>query len=51
VGYGLDSTGLLVVEDKDHMRKRLGMSPDLGDALCCTFCPVQAKSTVLGLTF
>ena len=28
VGYGLDSYGQLVVEDKDHMRKRLGHSPD-----------------------
>lgn len=43
VGYGLDSNGQLVVEDKDHMRKRLGHSPDLGDALCCTFCPIRPK--------
>jgi hypothetical protein len=37
VTYDLDSNGLLVVEDKDHMRERLGHSPDLADALACTF--------------
>ena len=37
VGYSLDSQGRLVVEDKDSMRKRLGMSPDLADALGCSF--------------
>jgi len=47
VGYGLDSNGCLVVEDKDHMRKRLGMSPDLGDSLCCTFAPARARSSVM----
>ena len=43
VGYGLDSYGQLVVEDKDHMRKRLGHSPDLADALGCTFAPAQRQ--------
>jgi len=47
VGYGLDSNGCLVVEDKDHMRKRLGMSPDLGDSLCCTFAPARARSMTM----
>jgi hypothetical protein len=47
VGYGLDSNGCLVVEDKDHMRKRLGMSPDLGDSLCTTFAPARARSSVM----
>jgi hypothetical protein len=37
VTYDLDSAGLLVVEDKDHMRDRLGHSPDLADALACCF--------------
>ena len=37
VGYGLDSQGHLVVEDKDHIRKRLGHSCDLADGLGCTF--------------
>lgn len=37
VGYRIDSQGALVVEDKDSMRKRLGQSPDLADALATTF--------------
>ena len=37
VTYDLDSSGRLVVEDKDSMRKRLGHSPDIADALGCTF--------------
>jgi hypothetical protein len=37
VTYDLDSAGLLIVEDKDHMRDRLGHSPDLADALACCF--------------
>lgn len=43
VGYKLDSYGQLVVEDKDSMRKRLGHSPDLADALCCSFAPTRPK--------
>jgi phage terminase large subunit len=39
VHYSLTSDGALVVEDKDRMRKRLGHSPDLADALCVTFGP------------
>ena len=35
----IDSNGLLVVEDKDSMRRRLGHSPDIADALSCTFVP------------
>jgi hypothetical protein len=37
VTYGIDSHGQIVVESKDDMRKRLGHSPDLGDALCTSF--------------
>jgi hypothetical protein len=37
VVYDIDSNGLIVVESKDDMRKRLGHSPDLGDALCTSF--------------
>jgi hypothetical protein len=37
VGYRIDSHGCLVVEDKDSIRKRLGQSCDLADALGCTF--------------
>jgi len=37
VTYALDSHGLIVIEDKATMRKRLGHSPDLADALACSF--------------
>jgi hypothetical protein len=37
VTYDLDSTGCIVVESKDEMKKRLGHSPDLADALGCSF--------------
>ncbi len=39
VEYSLTSDGTLMVEDKDSMKKRLGHSPDLADALACTFGP------------
>jgi hypothetical protein len=39
VAYSLHSDGSLIVESKDDMRKRLGHSPDLADALACTFGP------------
>lgn len=32
-------SGQILVERKDEMKKRLGFSPDLGDALCCTLAP------------
>jgi hypothetical protein len=32
-----DSAGRLVLESKDHIRERLGLSPDLGDAAALTF--------------
>lgn len=36
--YGMDSNGMLVVETKDEMKKRLdGRSPDIADALGHTF--------------
>jgi hypothetical protein len=31
------SNGQLVLEDKDHIRDRVGFSPDLGDAHALTF--------------
>src|SRR5262249_28852774 len=37
VVYHIDSHGLVVIEDKAHMRRRLGHSPDLADALACAF--------------
>ena len=51
VGYGLDSHGHLVVEDKDAMRKRLGHSPDLADALGCTFAPARPQARGISLRF
>jgi hypothetical protein len=51
VGYGLDSQGRLVIEDKDAMRKRLGHSPDLGDALGVTFAPARRPATTISLRF
>ena len=43
VRYRLDSDGCIVVEDKDGMKKRLGHSPDLADALGCTFAPEAGR--------
>lgn len=37
VEYGLHSSGALIVESKDKMKKRLSRSPDFADALGCTF--------------
>ena len=40
VGKGatkFDSSGRLVLESKDHIRERVGFSPDLGDAAALTF--------------
>jgi phage terminase large subunit len=39
VRYRPNSNGELDIEDKDAMKKRLGHSPDLADALGCTFAP------------
>ena len=41
VKYKIDSDGRVVVESKDDLKspKRLGFSPDIADALACTFCP------------
>ncbi len=36
-GYGFDSNSRLLLERKEDIRKRLGLSPDLGDALALTF--------------
>lgn len=37
VMYSIDSKGLTFVESKDDMKKRLGFSPDIADALMVTF--------------
>ena len=39
VRYTLDSSGRIVAESKDSMKKRGLRSPDLADALCATFAP------------
>ena len=36
-GYGFDSNSRLLLEKKVDIRKRVGFSPDLGDALALTF--------------
>jgi len=42
-GYKFDSNGALVIEKKEDIRKRIGRSPDLADALALTFAePVRA---------
>jgi hypothetical protein len=46
VKYKPNSRGNLVIEDKDSMKKRLGHSPDLADALCCTFAPCFGRAEV-----
>lgn len=36
-GYGFDSNSRMKLESKEDIKKRLGFSPDLGDALALTF--------------
>lgn len=37
IKYKIDSRGRIAVESKDDMKKRLGRSPDYGDAICLLF--------------
>jgi hypothetical protein len=37
IRFGYTPTGKIKIEAKDEMKKRLGFSPDIGDALCLTF--------------
>lgn len=39
IHYDFTPIGKIKVEDKPTMKKRLGFSPDIGDALCLTFHP------------
>jgi hypothetical protein len=39
IHYEYTNLGTIKIESKDDMKKRLGFSPDIGDALCCTFHP------------
>jgi phage terminase large subunit len=43
VAFQPNSQGLIVIEDKERMRKRLGHSPDLADGLGCTFAQSAIK--------
>ena len=45
--YSFDNTGRKKLESKDDIKKRLGKSPDCGDALALTFAfPVSARKSV-----
>lgn len=50
VRYGLDSSGRMVVESKDAMKKRGVRSPDLADALGVTFAPEKSKPMIFELS-
>jgi hypothetical protein len=39
IHYSYSPTNKIKIESKDDMKKRLNLSPDLGDALCLTFAP------------
>ena len=39
IKYKYSNTQQIVIEPKEDMKERLGFSPDIGDALCCTFSP------------
>lgn len=39
IHYTFTPVGKIAIESKDDMKERLKFSPDLGDALCCTFAP------------
>ena len=46
--YGYDPKGRVLVEKKDQIKARLGRSPDLEDALACTFAfPVAPRAQSL----
>ena len=39
IHYEYNPKGQIKIEKKEDMKERLGFSPDIGDALCCTFAP------------
>lgn len=48
VTYGFDRQGRIQIEDKDQIKARIGRSPDLEDALGCTFAyPVAMQRKTL----
>lgn len=52
IKYKIDSRGRIAVESKEDMKKRLGRSPDKGDAVVLAFAPSQPeiKPIVLNLS-
>jgi hypothetical protein len=42
--------GRFALEEKDQVKKRLGRSPDLGDALALTFAMPDAPAQIAGLS-
>jgi phage terminase large subunit len=50
IKYKIDSRGRIQVESKEDMKKRLGRSPDYGDAVVLAFAPVKTfDSGLVGL--
>jgi hypothetical protein len=49
--WSLDSQARIVIEDKDDIKKRLGRSPDYGDALANTFYPHAGGPAMSGGAF
>jgi hypothetical protein len=46
VRWSTTSSGKIRVEEKDQVKKRLGRSPDAGDALCLTFAPISIPAAM-----
>lgn len=52
IHYSYSPTNKIKIESKDDMKKRLNLSPDLGDALCLTFAPklrMLARDVSIGI--
>lgn len=42
--YEKDDSGMMILESKKAIRKRLGLSPDMADAFCLLFCSWQDET-------
>jgi len=52
IHYSYSPTNKIKIESKDEMKKRLNLSPDIGDALCLTFSPklrMLARDVSIGI--
>ena len=49
VKYKIDARGAIQIESKDDMRKRLGHSPDLADAVVLAFSNTQHEGYIAGV--